>query len=77
MITTLILQALFFIVVAIFWAGCGSFWNKYISDNYAITLSKSMMFTIHLVAPVLFLVIVVYSLPFKILNWAVGLKKEV
>jgi len=77
MVATFILQALFFVVVAVFWAGCGSFWNKYISENYAVTLSKTMTFVIHLIAPALSLLVVVYSIPLKILNWSLELRKEV
>lgn len=77
MIVNLILQAVFILILMSFWVGCGAFWARYIIDNNGVPLTKIATFTIYIVSPILFLFLVGYSIPFKILNWIADLKKEV
>jgi hypothetical protein len=64
------------LTVIIFWAGCGSFWVKFINENQGIVLSIKQSVLIYLFAPLMLIIVIVYSMPYKLLNWATDLKKE-
>jgi len=77
MVMNLVLYAILILMALALWAGCGSFWTKWMENNTGVPLSNINIVIVHIVSPVLTLVSVVYSIPYKILNWALDLKKEI
>lgn len=75
-----ILQNLLFgaiiLAIIVFWMGCASFWVRFITENHGVALTNKQIVAVYILAPIMFVGAILYSVPYKILNWVTELKKK-